>query len=146
VLCRPSIPKWWRAIGRSVVLIVEEEEQRGETRAAYGKGLVKELSTRLSAEFGRGFDKSSLWNMRVCFSVFLKSTRCVENCPGPIIGCSFGWKNRRLALFTRLKRSIPAGRLANLSDRSIRSYSNGWPFRAIRQVSWRLPKRGTRGQ
>ena len=67
---------YWQ-IGRLIV----EEEPRGETRAAYGKGLIKELSTRLSAEFGRGFDKSSLWDMRVFFSVFLKSTHCVENCP-----------------------------------------------------------------
>jgi predicted nuclease of restriction endonuclease-like (RecB) superfamily len=58
---------YWQ-IGRLIV----EEEQRGETRAAYGKGLVKELSTRLSAEFGRGFDKSNLWNMRSFFLCFPK--------------------------------------------------------------------------
>ena len=53
---------YWQ-IGRLIV----EEEQRGETRAVYGKGLIKELSRRLSAEFGRGFDKSNLWNMRDVF-------------------------------------------------------------------------------
>jgi hypothetical protein len=58
---------YWQ-IGRLIV----EEEQRGETRAAYGKGLIKELSTRLSAEFGRGFDKSNLWNMRAFFLCFPK--------------------------------------------------------------------------
>jgi len=58
---------YWQ-IGRLIV----EEEQREETRAAYGKRLIKELSTRLSAEFGRGFDKSNLWNMRAFFLCFPK--------------------------------------------------------------------------
>jgi len=58
---------YWE-IGRLIV----EGEQRGETRAAYGKGLIKELSIRLSDEFGRGFDKSNLWNMRAFFLCFPK--------------------------------------------------------------------------
>ena len=58
---------YWQ-IGRLII----EEEQRGETRAVYGKGLIKELSVRLSAEFGRGFDKSNLWNMRAFFLGFPK--------------------------------------------------------------------------
>ena len=99
---------------------------------------------RLSAELGRGFDKSNLWNMRAFFSVFKKSTHCVENYPGHIIGYSFGWKNRRLALFTRLKQSIPCGPRENSNDRSIHCYLNGWLFRVTKQVSWSLPKKGTR--
>ena len=58
---------YWQ-IGRLIV----EEEQRGKTRAIYGKGLIKELSTKLSLEFGRGFDKSNLWNMRAFFLCFPK--------------------------------------------------------------------------
>ena len=58
---------YWE-IGRLIV----EEEQQGEKRAVYGKRLIKELSTRLSAEFGRGFDKSNLWNMRAFFICFPK--------------------------------------------------------------------------
>ena len=58
---------YWQ-IGRLIV----EEEQRGEKKAVYGKGLIKELATRLSAEFGRGFDKSNLWNMRAFFLFFPK--------------------------------------------------------------------------
>mgnify|MGYP005627238149 FL=1 len=58
---------YWQ-IGRLII----EEEQRGETRAVYGKGLIKELSIKLSAEFGRGFDKSNLWNMRAFFLCFPK--------------------------------------------------------------------------
>ena len=69
----------WQAVNTEMVAcyweigrLIVEEEQRGETRAAYGKGLIKELSTRLSAEFGKGFDKSNLWNMRAFFLCFPK--------------------------------------------------------------------------
>ena len=58
---------YWN-IGRLIV----EEEQRGKERAAYGKRLIKELARRLSAEFGRGFDKSNLWNMRAFYLSYPK--------------------------------------------------------------------------
>ena len=58
---------YWQ-IGRLII----KEEQRGKTRAVYGKGLIKELSIKLSTEFGRGFDKSNLWNMRAFFLCFPK--------------------------------------------------------------------------
>lgn len=38
-------------IGRMIV----EEEQRGEQRAAYGTQLLKELSTYLTKNYGKGF-------------------------------------------------------------------------------------------
>ena len=47
-------------IGRIIV----EDEQVGESRAAYGKGLLKELSRRLTARFGKGFSVDNLENMR----------------------------------------------------------------------------------
>ena len=59
------VQAYWN-IGRIIV----EEEQRGEERAEYGKSLIQELSVRLSSEFGRGFDKSNLWNMRAFFMAF----------------------------------------------------------------------------
>ena len=58
---------YWQ-IGRLII----GEEQRGETRAIYGKGLIKELFIKLSDEFGRSFDKSNLWNMRAFFLGFPK--------------------------------------------------------------------------
>ena len=58
---------YWQ-IGRLIV----DEEQLGKTRAAYGKGLIKELATRLLAEFGKGFGKSNLWNMRAFYLCFPK--------------------------------------------------------------------------
>lgn len=38
-------------IGRLIV----EEEQKGNGKAKYGEGLIKELSERLSEEYGKGF-------------------------------------------------------------------------------------------
>ena len=58
---------YWQ-IGRLIV----EEEQRGEARAEYGKRLIEDLSKRLKNEFGRGFDKSNLWNMRAFYIAFPK--------------------------------------------------------------------------
>ena len=39
-------------------------------RAEYGKGLLKYLATQLTAEFGKGFDESSLRRMRQFFKTF----------------------------------------------------------------------------
>nr|VFJ66444.1 MAG: Predicted nuclease of restriction endonuclease-like (RecB) superfamily, DUF1016 family [Candidatus Kentron sp. FM]VFJ67686.1 MAG: Predicted nuclease of restriction endonuclease-like (RecB) superfamily, DUF1016 family [Candidatus Kentron sp. FM]VFK16879.1 MAG: Predicted nuclease of restriction endonuclease-like (RecB) superfamily, DUF1016 family [Candidatus Kentron sp. FM] len=53
-------------IGRRIV----EHEQQGTARAAYGKALLKELSTELTAEFGRGFSHRNLEYMRKFFLVY----------------------------------------------------------------------------
>lgn len=47
-------------IGRRIV----EQEQKGEKRAEYGAELLKELSARLTEEFGKGFSKANLEYMR----------------------------------------------------------------------------------
>ena len=47
-------------IGRRIV----EHEQKGAERAEYGKELLKELSVRLTEEFGKGFSKANLEYMR----------------------------------------------------------------------------------
>jgi hypothetical protein len=69
----------WQAVNAEMVAcyweigrLIVEEEQRGERRAEYGKRLILELSQRLKSEFGRGFDKSNLWNMRSFFLNFPK--------------------------------------------------------------------------
>jgi hypothetical protein len=58
---------YWE-IGRLIV----EEEQQGKTRAVYGKGLIKELSGRLTDEFGRGFHQRNLWFMRNFYLAYPK--------------------------------------------------------------------------
>lgn len=53
------VQAYWN-IGRVIV----EEEQRGKARAGYGEYLLKDVSERLSKDFGKGFDYSNLKNMR----------------------------------------------------------------------------------
>ncbi|HAJ78232.1 MAG TPA: DUF1016 domain-containing protein, partial [Fibrobacteres bacterium] len=53
-------------IGKRIV----QEEQQGKIRADYGKQILKELSAKLCAEFGRGFSEDSLTNMRKFYLVF----------------------------------------------------------------------------
>lgn len=45
-------------------------KQGGAGRAAYGRGLLTELSARLTAEFGRGFDASNLRYLRQFYQAF----------------------------------------------------------------------------
>jgi len=52
-------------IGRQVVLA-----SGGKERAEYGEGLLKYLSKRLTAEFGKGFDTSNLRYMRLFYLTF----------------------------------------------------------------------------
>jgi predicted nuclease of restriction endonuclease-like (RecB) superfamily len=59
---------YWE-IGKRIV----EEEQEGESRAQYGKQLLKNLSTTLSEEFGKGFSEDNLKNMRRFYLTFSKS-------------------------------------------------------------------------
>ena len=53
-------------VGRRIV----EHEQQGNKRAAYGKAILKELSARLSEEFGRGFSEDNLSNMRKFYLMY----------------------------------------------------------------------------
>jgi len=46
------VQAYW-LIGHEIV----EEEQRGKRRAGYGAQLLKNLSERLTADFGSGFDE-----------------------------------------------------------------------------------------
>lgn len=69
------VEAYWN-IGQQIV----EEEQNGKDRAEYGSYLIKELSSKLSKDFGTGFSKQNLWNMRQFYSYFpILSTLGMEN-------------------------------------------------------------------
>ncbi|MCK4613792.1 MAG: DUF1016 family protein [Thermoplasmata archaeon] len=53
--------------------LIVEHEQGGSERAEYGKSVLKELSHRLTTEFGKGFDSSNLRYMRL---FYLKFSKC----------------------------------------------------------------------
>jgi hypothetical protein len=59
------VAAYWE-IGRAIV----EGEQQGKERADYGKRLVADLSKRLKAEFGKGFDPSNLAMMRAFYLTY----------------------------------------------------------------------------
>ena len=59
------VEAYWE-IGRRIV----EEEQRGKERAEYGKEIVKNLSKELTEEFGKGFSRRTLWEMRKLYVYF----------------------------------------------------------------------------
>ena len=59
------VQAYWN-VGRLIV----EHEQGGRRRAAYGVALIENLSGRLTAEFGRGFDVRNLRHMRQFYLAF----------------------------------------------------------------------------
>jgi len=59
------VEAYWN-VGRLIV----ELEQSGKQRAEYGKHLIKELSIKLTKDFGKGFTKTNIWYMRQFYSLF----------------------------------------------------------------------------
>lgn len=55
-------------IGKMIV----EEEQKGKERAEYGQQLTRELSQRLSTEFGKGFSVTNIQQMRNFYLIYQK--------------------------------------------------------------------------
>ena len=58
---------YWN-IGRIIV----EYEQQNQLRAEYGKQTIRELSKELTREFGKGFSRSNLQNMRAFYLAYEK--------------------------------------------------------------------------
>ena len=59
--------------------LIVEHEQQGQSRAEYGKALLKGLSESLTVEFGKGFDTSNLRYMRLVYLAFpIRDTVCHE--------------------------------------------------------------------
>lgn len=63
-----TMVKTYWMIGKMIV-----EKQGGEKRAEYGKGLIKELSKRMTEDYGKGFTVSNLKYMKQFYLTFQKS-------------------------------------------------------------------------
>ena len=59
------VKAYWN-IGKLIV----EEEQKGKGRAEYGKEILKDLSKKLTSEFGKSFSDRNLRHMRQFYTVF----------------------------------------------------------------------------
>ena len=68
VAVNTAMVRTYYEIGRSIV----ENEQKGCIRAEYGKEVLKNLSARLTANFGKGFSQRNLEQMRQFFLIYSK--------------------------------------------------------------------------
>lgn len=78
---------YWK-VGERIVL----HEQGGAIRAAYGEQLLKELSTALTAEFGRGFSSANLRNMRQFYLTYPEGEKCYA------LRSKLSWTHHRLIM------------------------------------------------
>tara|TARA_B100001063_G_scaffold210714_1_gene208569 strand:+ start:9775 stop:10812 length:1038 start_codon:yes stop_codon:yes gene_type:complete len=62
------VEAYWN-IGKRIV----EQEQKGEQKAQYGQYLIKELSQKLTSDFGKGFTSTNLKMMRQFYNTFPNS-------------------------------------------------------------------------
>ncbi|MDK9694102.1 MAG: PDDEXK nuclease domain-containing protein, partial [Sulfurimonas sp.] len=107
------VEAYWN-IGQQIV----EEEQNGKDRAKYGSYLIKELSSKLSKDFGKGFTQQNLRNMRQFYNCFpIRSTLCSE----------LSWSHYRLIM----RIDNPQARLWYTEE----SAKSNWSVRALeRQI------------
>jgi predicted nuclease of restriction endonuclease-like (RecB) superfamily len=111
------VQAYWQ-IGRLIV----EDEQGGNARAEYGKGVLSDLARRLTAEFGEGFRLSNLRNFRQFYFSFteqeIRHTVCSE----------LSWSHLRLLM--RVEQSTARTWYAN------EAVTQGWSVRALdRQIN-----------
>lgn len=67
------VQAYWQ-IGKMIV-----DKQGGAERAKYGDGLIKELSSKMTNDYGPGFNERSIRNMRKFYITFpIWSTVCAE--------------------------------------------------------------------
>ncbi len=101
-------------IGKRIV----EEEQGGETRAEYGKSLLKLLSVQLINKFGKGFSVDNLENMRRFYLAFQKSETVSRK-------FELSWSHY-----------IFLTRIENINERNfyeIESIENSWSLRELKR-------------
>ncbi len=133
---------YWE-IGRRIV----EAEQQGKRRAGYGEQLIERLSADLTAQFGRGFSRPNLQQMRSFFLTWpIRQTVSSESSAAPSPGRSLlmqGWPS----LLDELAQVFPLPwsayvRLLAIKDDHARSFyeaealRGGWSVRQLdRQIS-----------
>lgn len=99
---------YWN-IGRIIV----EHEQDSNERAAYGKQTLKQLSKVLTEEFGKGFSRSNLQNMRLFYLTYPKCQTLSGKLNWSHYCELLSISDRINAAFTKRKRQIQAGQYGN---------------------------------
>jgi predicted nuclease of restriction endonuclease-like (RecB) superfamily len=109
-----TMTKTYFLIGKRIV----EEEQNGNERAEYGENLIKNLSKRLTEEFGKGFSKRNLWQMKQFYLAYSK----VQT-----VSAQFKLSWSHYLILTRME---------NIEERNfyeIESIQNNWSLRELRR-------------
>ncbi|PZP63964.1 MAG: DUF1016 domain-containing protein [Delftia acidovorans] len=125
---------YWE-IGRRIV----EAEQRGKRRAGYGEQLIERLSADLTAQFGRGFSRPNLQQMRSFFLTWpIRQTVSSESSLAPV---ARPWHLDELAQVFTLPWSAYV-RLLSVKDGHARQFyeaealRGGWSVRQLdRQIN-----------
>lgn len=77
-------------IGRLII----EEEQSGSERAEYGKQILKELSSKLTSEFGLGFSVTNLQQMKNFYNIYGKQqTVSAKSNPNELPSFKLSWSH-----------------------------------------------------
>ena len=109
-----TMTKTYFLIGKRIV----EEEQNGDERAEYGENLIKNLSKRLTEEFGKGFSKRNLWQMKQFYLAYSK----VQTVSAQF---KLSWSHYLILM-----------RMENIEERNfyeIESIQNNWSLRELRR-------------
>lgn len=107
--------------------IIVEEEQKGKARAEYGESLIKDLSLKLTREYGSGFNWTNLKYIRKFYMMFPK---------GHALRDQLTWTHYRLLL--RVEKE------AAINFYIIESINNKWSTRELdRQINSLLYERLT---
>lgn len=109
-----TMTKTYFLIGKRIV----EEEQNGNERAEYGENLIKNLSIGLTKEFGKGFSKRNLWQMKQFYLTYSK----VQT---PSAQFKLSWSHYLILM-----------RMDNIAERNfyeIEAVQNNWSLRELRR-------------
>ncbi|MDX8337341.1 PDDEXK nuclease domain-containing protein [Candidatus Cetobacterium colombiensis] len=101
-------------IGKKIV----EEEQNGESRAEYGKELIKNLAVQLTEEFGKGFSETNLKQMKSFYEAYKISQTLSDQ-------FKLSWSHY-----------ITLMRVKNIDERNfyeIESLNNNWSLRELKR-------------
>lgn len=101
-------------IGRMII----EDEQQGELRATYGKQVLKELSKKLSKQFGKGFSVENLDKMRFFYKIYSPQISSAA-----LTKFKLSWSHYLLLM-----------RITNEKERNfyeIEAYNNNWSLREL---------------
>lgn len=138
---------YWE-IGRRIV----QFEQAGKARANYGEHVIEQLSVDLRKRYGRGFGRSSLFQIRAFYLVYRDKVQTpfgqsvqekVQTPFGQLSPEYFGSLRKALPLpWSHYSRLLPVAKPAEREFYEIEALRGGWSARQLdRQISTRFYER-----